>query len=208
MASRRELLEQLRAAQKEMFPIAPGKLKKHEIALALESIKSGIQTAKSAPPKVPEKPGRAPREVKIADVLAGDSVIHMPEPPAKRLVKTSTKAEVAAYRESLGPAPERVPKPPPKRVNNPGGPRGRPKKVAIADPATDNPFPAVASHAAASPGAVVDEDDPRAAKIVRKGPFGRPALAVPLAPTKTEAPKAVPPEMMAAFSAWYASQKS
>jgi len=202
MSSRKELLEQLRAAQKEMFPIAPGKLKKHEIALALESIKSGIQTAKSAPPKVPAKPGRAPREVKIADVLAGDSVIQMPEPPAKRITERSSKAEVAAYRASLGPPPERVP-PPPKAK-----PAPKKKKVAIADPATDNPFPAVASHAAASPGAVVDEDDPRAAKIVRKGPFGRPALSVPLAPSKAEAPKAVPPEMMAAFSAWYASQKS
>ena len=203
MASRVELEEQLRAAKREMFPVSASRMRKHELQAAVESLKVGTLAAKSAPPKMPVAKGRSPREVRIADVVSGDSIIHVPEPPKKRITDKSTKAELAAYRESLGPAPERIPKPKPA----PKGPVGRPKKRATADDPTDNPFQSVASHAAAVPSPVVDEDDPRASRIVRKGATDK--LPLPLARPKAEAPKAAPPpEMLAAFSAWYASQNA
>jgi hypothetical protein len=180
-------------------------MRKHELTMAIESLAAGTLAAKSAPPKKPATTGRSPREVRIADVVSGDSIIHVPEPPKKRITNQATKAELKAYRESLGPAPERLPKPKPA----PKGPVGRPKKRATADDPTDNPFQSVASHAAAVPSPVVDEDDPRASRIVRKGAAKKTdKLSLPLAPPKAEAPKgAPPPEMLAAFSAWYASQK-
>ena len=213
MASRRELEEQIRAAQRELFPVAVSKMRKHELAMAVESLAAGTLAARSAPPKVPAAKGRSSREVRIADVVAGDSIIHVPEPPKKRITDKATKAELAAYRESIGapltrgPVPEekRIPKPKPAPKEK--RPPGRPKK---AEPPVDNPFPPVASHAAAVTDTAVDEDDPRASRIVRKGPIKKTdKLSLPLAPSKAEAPKAAPPaDMMAAFSAWYASQKS
>ena len=198
MASRLELEEQLRAAKRELFPVCASRMRKHELQAAVESLKVGTLAARTATPKVPVSKGRSPREVRIADVVAGDSIIHVPEPPKKRITDKATKEERLAYRESLGPAPERAPKP---------KPAPKPKK-AKAEAPVDNPFPSVASHAAAVSGAGVDEDDPRAARIVRKGPIKKTdKLSLPLAPSKAEAPKAAPsPEMLAAFSAWYASQ--
>lgn len=198
MATRRELMERLRKAQHEMFPVPPHKLRKHELEAAVEALTAGTLAAKSAPPKKPATHGVLPREVRIADVVSGDSIIQVPQAPPKRIGQKSTKAEVQAYRESLGPAPERIPKP---------KAAPKPKKRATADDPTDNPFQSVASHAAAVPSPVVDEDDPRASRIVRKGATDK--LPLPLARPKAEAPKgAPPPEMLAAFSAWYASQKS
>lgn len=198
MASRRELMEQLRKAQHELFPVSASKLRKHELETAVEALKAGTLAAKSAPPKKPATHAVLPREVRIADVVAGDSIIQVPQAPPKRIGQKATKAEVQAYRESLGPAPERIPKP---------KPAPKPKK-AKAEAPVDNPFPSVASHAAAVPAADVDEDDHRAAKIVRKAPAKKTdKLSLPLAPSKADAPKTAPsPEMLAAFSAWYASQ--
>lgn len=205
MASRRELEEQIRAAQRELFPVAVSKMRKHELAMAVESLTAGTLAARSATPKVPAAKGRSSREVRIADVVAGDSIIHVPEPPKKRITDKATKAELAAYRESIGAPLTRAPMPE-KRIPKPK-PAPKPKK-AKAEPPVDNPFPSVASHAAAAPGPVVDEDDPRASRIVRKGPIKKnDKLSLPLAPSKAEAPKgAPPPDMLAAFSAWYASQ--
>lgn len=209
MASRRELEERLRAAQRELFPVAPSKLRKHELALAIESLEAGTLAARSATPKEPAKKGRSPREVRIADVVAGDSIIHVPEPPKKRITNASKKEEVLAYRESLGAPLTRGPVAEEKRIPKPKA-APKPKKRATADDPTDNPFPSVASHAAAAPGPVVDEDDPRASRIVRKAPAKKTdKLSLPLAPSKADAPKtAPPPEMLAAFSAWYASQNA
>lgn len=201
MATRRELMERLRKAQHEMFPVPPHKLRKHELEHAIDALTAGTLAAKSAPPKKPATHAVLPREVRIADVVAGDSIIQVPQAPPKRIGQKSTKAEVQAYRESLGPAPERLPKP---------KPAPKPKK-AKAEAPVDNPFPSVASHAAAVSGPDVDEDDPRAARIVRKGPVKKTdKLSLPLAPSKAEAPKTAAPsaEMMAAFSAWYASQNA
>jgi hypothetical protein len=201
MATRRELMEKLRRAQHEMFPVPPHKLRKHELEHAIDALEAGTLAAKSAPPKKAATHGVMPREVRIADVVAGDSTIQVPQAPPKRIGQKSTKAELAAYRESLGPLPERLPKP---------KAAPKPKKRATADDPTDNPFPSVAPHAAAVPSPVVDEDDPRASRIVRKGAIKKTdKLSLPLAPPKAEAPKgAPPPEMLAAFSAWYASQKA
>ena len=208
MASRRELEEQIRAAQRELFPVAVSKMRKHELAMAVESLTAGTLAARSATPKPPAPKGRSPREVRIADVVAGDSIIHVPEPPKKRITDKATKAELAAYRESIGAPLTRAPVPEEKRIPKPK-PAPKPKKAKTGPP-VDNPFPSVASHAAAAPDTAVDEDDPRASRIVRKGPIKKTdKLSLPLAPSKAEAPKAAPPaDMMAAFSAWYASQKA
>lgn len=199
-------MERLRKAQREMFPVSASSLRKHELELAVESLEAGTLAARSATPKPPAPKGRSPREVRIADVVAGDSIIHVPEPPKKRITSQSKKAEVLAYRESIGAPLTRGPVPEEKRIPKPK-PAPKPKK-AKAEAPVDNPFPSVASHAAAVPGPDVDEDDPRAARIVRKGPIKKTdKLSLPLAPSKAEAPKAAPsPEMLAAFSAWYASQ--
>jgi len=201
-------MERLRKAQREMFPVAASSLRKHELELAVESLEAGTLAARSATPKEPAKKGRSPREVRIADVVAGDSIIQVPEAPPKRLTSNSKKAEVLAYRESIGAPLTRAPMPE-KRIPKPK-PAPKPKKRATADDPTDNPFPSVASHAAAAPGPVVDEDDPRASRIVRKAPAKKTdKLSLPLAPSKADAPKtAPPPEMLAAFSAWYASQNA
>lgn len=165
---------QLREAQLAMFPTPPGKMKKHELAVALEALKKGTTEARAeATGKLPVPDTGRARQIKVADVLAGDTVISMPEPPRKRITNDSSKAEVAAYRESVKTPLPRVPKGPTKA------------EVAAAAKAA-----AKAQKEADKAAAAAEEaDDPKMTRIVKRGPGGKPALVLPSkAPKKAHKP--------------------
>ena len=210
MASKQELMEQFRKAQKELFPVATHKLRKHELAAglaALEALKSG----KSAPKEdVPVITTKAPRTITYEDDEVDDTVIRVPKAPPKRLTERSHLAEKEAYRASIGAplkalarpgrpvtAPEPAPAPAPKPK-----PAPKPRRTtATALEEAAELFPGLASHAAAKGGKAVEEHDSGVYKLVKpnrgKGPSLPPVgstivmagMAAPApAPTATAAP--------------------
>ena len=209
MASKQELLEQLRKAQKDLFPVAAGKMRKHEIArslAALEAVRKGV----AIPQDVPEAaPARGPRKIVTADEDVGDTIIHVPAPPRKMLKDTAPVAEKIAYRASIGapahtkthpgrPAAEALP---PTKAAEPKVPKkmGRPPKKATAFEEASELFPGLASHAAATGSQAVDEHDARVHKMVTPH-RGHPPSIMKMQPgivfagsTATPAPAPAPP---------------
>ena len=165
MASRFELEQQLRGEMQRVFPKAIGKMKKHEVEAALAAFKAS--SAGSAPPAA--APAKSiGRHISIADVLTSDAdtILHVPEAPAKRVTAKDPAPVKAAARSANS---QRIP-----RVK-------APKIKKDTDAEETALFPAVAPHAVTRGHPVVGEDDTRASKIVRSHV---PAAAAPTAARK------------------------
>jgi len=166
MTSRFEIEQQLRAAYQTLFPVPIGKMKKHEVKHALDVITKAREAhaATPMPAPMPARGTAGPRKISVADVDSGEAKISVPQAPKKTVTERSGK-EAEAYREAVGAKPKRLPDTGRKKT-----PSALAAEVAAAMAGPDRHplFPGVASHAAASKSAVVEEDvDPKAAKIVK-----------------------------------------
>jgi len=170
MTSRFEIEQQLRAAYQTLFPVPIGKMKKHEVKHALDVITKAREAhaATPMPAPIPEGGKAGPRKISVASVVSGEAKISVPQAPKKVVHPSQGKEATAAYRAEVGAKPGRGclkagPRPPktPSEL-------AAEVAVAMAGPDRHPLFPGVASHAAASKSAVVEEDvDPKAAKIVK-----------------------------------------
>lgn len=217
MSTKIEMEAEIRARFGDIIPKPLGKMTRPELEKALNKIRC-LDEVQPKEVAIFGKtgPGR-PRKIPTKTTTDGDLELSVPTLPKKRITELTPAEERQAYKVAIG-----APAKPPIVKRMPAGfekmraaaEAKRAAKRAEKDAATAKLKEDAGLFPTKKAAPVEDDTDPRAARIVRshdaapkRGP-GRPKKVTEAVGGAGIAPPSPPPDMMAAFTAWYAKQSA
>ena len=219
MSTKIEMEAEIRARFGDILPKPLGKMTRPELEKALNKIRC-LDEVQPKEVAIFGKtgPGR-PRKIPTKKETDGDLELSVPTLPKKRITELTPAEERKAYKVAIGAPAQPVIKKMPAGFEKMRA--AAEAKRAAMKAAKDASVAKVKEDAGLFPtkkaAPVEDDTDPRAARIVRshepseaapkRGP-GRPKKVTVAAGGAGTAPPGPPPEMMAAFTAWYAKQSA
>ena len=219
MSTKFEMAAEIRARFGDILPKPIHKLTRPEMEKVLHTLK-GINGEQAKEVAIFGKTGPAPpRAIPTKKTTADDLELSVPTLPKKRVTNLSPPEERKAYKVAIGAPAQPVIKKMPAGFEKmrAAGEAMRAAKRAEKDAATAKLKEDAGLFPTKKAAPVEDDTDPRAARIVRshgpseaapkRGP-GRPKKVTEAVGGAGIAPPGPPPEMMAAFTAWYAKQSA
>lgn len=219
MSTKFEMEAEIRARFGDILPKPLSKMTRPEVEKALYKIRS-LDDVQPKEVAISGKAGPArPRAIPIKKKSDADLELSVPTLPKARVTHVSAPEEKKAYKVAIGAPAQPVIKKMPAGFEKMRA--AAEAKRAAMKAAKDASVAKVKEDAGLFPtkkaAPVEDDTDPRAARIVRshepseaapkRGP-GRPKKVTVAAGGAGTAPPGPPPEMMAAFTAWYAKQSA